>query len=327
MTDDHRWRPRQPPLPFIWPVQVDPEGIQGPTRGQTQGPKWRRSSPGFYVPTSVDRTGSSQRIVEAAVLLPGGGAVTGWASLHLRGAFFLDGQRYGALRAVPLVVGPGQRRRRRDGIRFLEDRVGHVEMVYRIPCTPVRRAVFDEMRLSDDVREAVVAVDMAAAAGLVSVAQMRVFVAGHSGWNGVPLAREALDLADEGSDSPQETRYRLVWQLDARLPRPLVNPPVFDRSGRLLGYPDLLDPAAGLVGEYDGDDHRRAARHSADVGREARLRDVGLEVTRATGADVLDRAMLAARILEARERARFEDPERRRWTLTPPPGWRPRRRR
>jgi hypothetical protein len=102
---------------------------------------------------------------------------------------------------------------------------------------------------------------------------------------------------------------------------------VFDLSGRLLGYPDLLDPIAGLVGEYDGDDHRKPARHSRDVAREARLRAVGLEVTRATGADVLDRAELTARILEARARARFEPPEHRRWTLTPPPGFRPTRRR
>jgi hypothetical protein len=274
----------------------------------------------------VDPTVSSQRIVEAAVLLPPGGAVTGWASLHLRGAFFLDGQRYGDLRPVPLVVGPGHRRRPQDGIRFLEDRVGRVEAVYRIPCTPALRAVFDEMRLSDDLREAVVAIDMAAAATLATVAQMTAFVAGHSRWNGVPLARQALSLADGDSASPQETRYRLVWVLDAGLPRPLVNQPVFDRRGKLLGYPDLLDPVAGLVGEYDGDDHRKAARHSGDVAREAGLRAVGLEVTRATGADVRDRAMLAARILEARGRARFEDPDRRRWTLTPPPGWRPRRR-
>ena len=260
------------------------------------------------------------------MLLPPAGAVTGWAALHLRGAFFLDGQRYGIPGPVALTVGPGQSRRTRRGVRFLEDRLGQVERVFGIPCTSPLRALFDEMRLSDDLREAVVAMDMAAAARLATVAEMRGFVAGHTGWDGVPVARVALDLASEASDSPQEVRYRLVWELDAGLPRPLVNRPVFDRRGRLLGYPDLLDPIAGLVGEYDGDDHRRAARHSSDVGREAQFRDVGLEVTRATGADVRDRSMLAARILEARGRARFEDAERRRWTLTHPPGWRPRRR-
>jgi hypothetical protein len=264
--------------------------------------------------------------VEAAALLPPSGAVTGWAALHLRGAAFLDGRRYGGLRPVALTIGPGQGRRKRDGIRFLEDRLGPVEWVFGIPCTAPLRALLDELRLSDDVREAVVAMEMAAAAWLATVDQMREFVEGHSGWDGVPQARQALDLAADGADSPQEVRYRMVWELDAGLPRPLVNQPVFDRRGRLLGYPDLLDPVAGLVGEYDGDDHRRAARHSSDVGRESRFRDVGLEVTRATGADVRDRLALAARIRAARARARFEPPETRRWTLTPPPGFRPRRR-
>jgi hypothetical protein len=323
---DHRWAPRQPPPAFVWPVRVDPTGRAGPTRGEAQGGRWRRSSRGFYVPASVDGTVSSQRIVEAAVLLPQGGAVTGWASLHLRGAFFLDGQRHGVRLALPLTIGPGQSRRKRGGVRFLEDRVGQVERVFGIPCTAPLRALFDEMRLSTDVREAVVAMDMAAAARLATITEMRSFVAGHAGWDGVPVGRQALDLAAEASDSPQEVRYRLVWELDAGLPRPLVNQPVFDRRGKLLGYPDLLDPVAGLVGEYDGDDHRRAARHSSDVGREAQFRDVGLEVTRATGGDVRDRLALAARIRAACARARFEPPERRLWTLTPPPGWRSRRR-
>ena len=35
-------------------------------------------------------------------------------------------------------------------------------------------------------------------------------------------------------------------------PRPLCNVPVFDRFGQHIGTPDLLDPVAGVVGEYDG---------------------------------------------------------------------------
>src|SRR3954447_802486 len=67
--------------------------------------------------------------------------------------------------------------------------------------------------------------------------------------------RAALDLASEDSRSPNETRMRLVWVLDAGLPVPAVNQPVYDLDGRLLGVADLLDVAAGVVGEYDGEDH------------------------------------------------------------------------
>ena len=77
---------------------------------------------------------------------------------------------------------------------------------------------------------------------------------------------------------------RLIWVLDAGLPPPRCSRPVFDRSGRLIGYPDLLDVDAGVVGEYDGADHRRALRHSRDVAREEDFRRAGLEYFKVTGA-------------------------------------------
>ena len=201
--------------------------------------------------------------------------------------------------------------------------LARIDVVGGLPCAPVELAVLDGIRLARDEREAVVLLDMTVAARLTSLRRVRRLVDSRSwrGVPGVPLARWALGQASEASASPPETRYRLVWTLDAGLPRPLVNQPVYDRRGRLLGYPDLLDVEAGLVGEYDGEDHRRSQRHSHDVGREATFRRHGLEVTRATSWDLRDRVTLAARELAARARARFEPPERRAWTLTPPPDW------
>lgn len=160
--------------------------------------------------------------------------------------------------------------------------------------------------------------DMAAAARIMSISRMRSHVATRAGWAGVEQVRAALDLADEDSRSPQETRARLIWVMDARLPRPSVNPPIFDRAGHLLGYPDLLDVEAGLVVEYDGDDHRSSRRHSDDVDREARFRAHGLEVTRLTTRDVGAPARAVTRFHTARSRARWLPPERRAWTLTMP---------
>ena len=97
----------------------------------------------------------------------------------------------------------------------------------------------------------------------------------------------------------------MVWRLEAGLPPPLLNRPLFDRHGRLLGYPDLLDVEAGLVGEYDGADHRGAHRHSKDVGREDLLRRHGLEVFRVTGPDLRVPGRVRARMLEARSRAKW----------------------
>jgi hypothetical protein len=164
---------------------------------------------------------------------------------------------------------------------------------------------------------------MTAAAEVLSVRAFQEYVDGMAGWTGVPLVRAAIDLADEASRSPQETRLRLIWVLDARLPPPLVNPPVFDLDGNLLGYPDLLDVEAGHAVEYDGDDHRSAKRHSDDVGREQGFRRHRIEVTRVTGPDMASPALVVDRLLAGRALARFETPSQRSWTLAPPPWWRP----
>jgi hypothetical protein len=151
---------------------------------------------------------------------------------------------------------------------------------------------------------------------------MSQYVDAHPGWDGVPQARVALTLADEHSLSPNETRLRLIWQLDAGRPRPLVNRAVFDLDGRLLGFADLLDPVAGVVGEFDGADHRAAQRHSKDVDREAGFRDHRLEVARVTGPDLPHRALVTRRIAGAYRRAWWLPESQCTWTLVPPPWWR-----
>ena len=114
-----------------------------------------------------------------------------------------------------------------------------------------------------------------------------------------------------------------MWQLDAGRGRPLVNQPLFDLRGRLLGYPDLFDPDAGVVGEYDGADHRSAQRHSDDVDRESGFRDHLLEVVRFTGPDMNAPQRVTERIRAAYARARWVAPARRTWTLVPPAHWSP----
>lgn len=322
----HRWSPVCPePVGLYRPVRIDPTGLEGPTEGQAAGPRWRRSSPGHYVPAGVDRSLPEQRILEESMRLPAQGAVTGWAACRLASAAFFDGLMPDGRteRPVALVLGPSQHRRETPGVRYLQDRLSSDERVirYGVPCTNVKRALFDEMRLAENVREATVAMDMLAAAELGSISQMLGYVEEHPGCRGVPQVRNALRLADEDSRSPNETRMRLVWLLDADLPPPLVNRPVFTLGGRLLGYADLFDEEAGVFGEYDGADHRGAARHARDVGREDRCRRAGLEYFKVTGVDIRDHALVADRMRATRSRAKFLRPAERSWTLTPPPGW------
>ena len=188
---------------------------------------------------------------------------------------------------------------------------------------PVRSTCF-EMRYAASLRAAVVAIDMAMQADLVSPAEMWDFIATQSGWTGIPRCREAMGLAHENSWSPRETsNLRLVWVLDAGFPVPLCNVPVFDLAGRHIGTPDLLDEEAGVAGEYDGSLHLHGAQRARDVRREEAFRSVGLEYFTVVAADSRDPQSVVRRMCATRARARFATPSTRAWTVEKPPWWIP----
>lgn len=274
------------------------------------------------MPSSVDPGVPEQRVLEQSVRLPDGGAVTGWASLRLAGGAFFDGLGAdGSTRLVPLAVGPEGHLRPTDQCTVTREPLltGEVVMRQGVPGTCVWRALFDELRALEDCREVVVAMDMAAAAELASIGQMTAYVQKHSSWRRSTGLPALLDLASEESRSPFETRLRLLWELDAGLPRPLVNRPILDRRNRQVCVPDLLDPEAGLVVEYDGAEHRTASRHTRDVRREDACRRLGLEYVAVTSIDMRDPGLVVDRLLGARRRARFEPADQRAWHPAPPP--------
>lgn len=326
--DDGHWSPRcELPADLVRPARIDPTGRTGPTRGQTQRGRFRQVAHGWYVPTDVDSSRVEQRILEQGMRVRGKGAVTAWASLRWRGAAYFDGtsDAVGGVLPVPLLlrsgVHPSDDVRARPSRRQLPpyDR----EFLRGLWCTTTERAIFDEVRRRGTLRPAVAAICMTLAAGITTHDQLVAYAGRRVAWEGVPLFRDALDLSNECFRSGPEVYLYLRWILDAGLPPPLVNPPVFDLSGRLLGYPDLLDPVAGEIGEYDGAAHRARARHRRDVAREQRYRDVGLEYFTVVGGDLADERLVVDRILSTRSRAQFLPPSERLWTLTPPPWWVP----
>lgn len=316
---DPFWQPTcDRPDGLVRPVPVDPTGREGPTRGQAAGPRWRQTSWGLHVPAEVDDSVVEQRILEQSARLRRYGAVTAWASLRWRGAHFFGGVGYdGSRLGVPLV---GHKLQSDPRVVLTQEQLAPTEftLVDGVPCTTVQRALFDELRRHQSFREAVVAAEMTFAAGLISCRLMFDYVAQRCAWTGVPFVRKVLRIAGENSRSPQETRMKLVWMLDAGLAPPVCNQPVFDLRGNLLGVPDLFDPEAGMVGEYQGADHKDGNRHRKDVAREELFRDHGLEFFEIVGGDLRDRALAARRMLNARSRALFLPPESRAWTLTPP---------
>lgn len=301
--------------------------MTGPTPGQARGPHWRQTSHGLYVPSWVSTEVPEQRILEQSARLSEGGAVTGWASLRIHGGTFFDGLADdGSTRLpVPLNPGPGHQLSKSDSCTVSRDRLFPVEITRRqgISCAVATRALFDEMRYAETWRAAVVAMDMAAAAELVSMKTMLAYLMEHPAWTGVEQARQALTHASEDSLSPKETLMRLIWVLDAGLPPPLCNKPVFTLTGRYVGRPDLLDVEAGVVGEFDGADHRGGSRHARDVEREDRFRRLGFEYFKITGLDMARPEKVVDRMHATRRRALFQAPGQRAWTLDPPAWWQP----
>lgn len=308
---DDFWRPRcNPPGALTRPVPVDPHGLVGPTPNQARGPRWRRTSPGLYVPASVDRDLVEQHILEQAQRLPTGGAVTGWAALRLHGGGFFGGRAPDrAFLPVPVVLPPGRDLRRVPEITVRRERLPESDVTerYGTVCTTPLRATFDEMRRQPDVRKAVTVLDMSLAGSLVGLGDFRRFLDGRVGWSQVQQVRSALALAVPGAQSPQETVLRLIWELDAGLPRPRCNVAIADLEGNWAGRPDLLCEELGVVGEYDGALHRDRERHRRDVGRQDRFRRCGLETFTVVGADLGNVPLVVERMQAAVARARRAD--------------------
>lgn len=276
--------------------------------------------PNLYVPSDVDRSRPEQRAVELAARYDGA-AVSGWGGLWLAGAAYFDGLAPDGVTQLPLVValGTGAGRRPSPCVRLSYEPLdaGDIVVIQGVRVTTPYRALYDEVRSSTGWREAVVAMDMAAAAGVVRLTELATYARARRRWRRSRRVLAALPHTSARSMSPNETRLRLVWTVDAGLPSPLVNQDVFDRSGRFVCRADLLDPVAGLVGEYDGAEHRTASRHARDVAREERCRELGLEYVKVTALDMLEPTRVVTRILATRSRARFDPPTGRAWRLTP----------
>lgn len=310
----------------VVPVPLDPHGRTGPTRGQAQGPKWRQSSWGLHVPADVDPT-VDQRVVEAAAALPADwGGVTGWAALAWAGGRWFDGTPWGGgpVRPVTLAIGGNRWARPQPTFRTTEERLAPSDliMVDGVRMTTAVRSVCFEMRYAKDARDAATTLSMACYDDLVSIDEAAAYAATLRGWTGIPLCRDdALPIAYENAWSPREVFMAHVWTLDAGLGPVLLNAPLFGRGGVHLGTPDLIDPVAGVLGQYDGGLHLAGTRRAKDIGREAVYRAHGLECVSMVALDGRDPSAFIARLHAAYGRAGDIPPERRQWMIEQPSWW------
>lgn len=312
-----------------YPVSVDRSSRAAQLRGSGLAAVRR----GIRVPGGVDLTDADVRIAAVAATLPSHAVLGGWAAgrVHELARGVTDPVFDGGRRWEEGAVGPGgvarvvvcaDRHSRlvlRDDVRVFRSpaRGDARATALGLPVTTPLRTAVDLARLLP-FTSAVVGVDRLLSLGGTTREDLLAVVAAPGRWRGRPAVRRVADACDPSAESPQESVLRLQW-VGAGLPRPLANATVLDTSGRFVARVDLLDPDAGVVGEYDGAYHSSSDRRSKDSARQEGLEGLGLVVVRATTADVdhRGRAAWAARLRAAYSRAARRPSVDRRWVVQP----------
>jgi hypothetical protein len=124
------------------------------------------------------------------------------------------------------------------------------------------------------------------------------------GGRGVRTARAALALVDPGSDSPAETRVRLVLH-DAGYRRMRHGVEIHLPGGGWVATADLADPVARVALQYDGLVHLGddPERRRADIDRDELSRQAGWQVVVLTAVDLRQPGRLLAKVAAAYARS------------------------
>ncbi len=284
---------------------------------------WRPYAQGLHVPVWDDDDDPDVRIARAAELVPkdgDGGGLGGWAAARLHGDLWADGFAADGRRLPVLVCMSRQVTCRRNGngeARVWRSDLAGVVVVLRrgVPVTSLVRTAADRARL-EPLEDAVIALDSLRQATDLEVRAVAEWCERHARRRGVDQALAALTLSRPGVKSPRETSMRLLWVVDAKLPEPIVNATVLHGEGEVLAEVDLLEPGAGLAGEYDGAQHLTARARSIDHSRRESMLHAGLpSVVLGNGDLSTNRGRSVHRLRRAWLEAAERDPALRRWYL------------
>lgn len=251
--------------------------LHGVSKQQLRGASWHRLGAGFYAwreiagERSVLLASIAQRMPQAAVF---SGRTAAW--IH-----GLDVDPCPVEITMPVqscvshVAGVRVRRSNvaADEIRFRRDL---------ITTSPVR--TFADIARREPLVDAVILLDMAAHRRTVSLPSLVAWAAKHRNYRGLKKLHAAVDLAEPATESPMESRLRLLLVL-AGLPRPGAQVTIRDHAGAFVARPDLFYPTERLAIEYDGAGHRESL--ISDDRRQNRIVDAGYRVLRFTAHDVL----------------------------------------
>jgi hypothetical protein len=250
------------------------------TRRQLQNGEWVAVHPGVYAHRGLVLDYPAHCLA-ALLYLNGRAALSGVSAAHLLGA---DLRPHGSMlveASVPGRAGP----RSRPGLRVIHSTLlpGDLQMVGQVLVTTPARTAFDLARRAP-FEEAVIAMDAVLHVAPGCRADLERLV-GRRCWPGTAGLPAVLAAADAGSESPMETRARLIL-IDGGLPRPRTQYDVFDEQGRWLARVDLAYPEHKVGVEYEGAGHRTAEVFQRDLRRLNRLHMAGWTILRYGPGDV-----------------------------------------
>lgn len=248
-----------------------------------------------------------------------------WAAAYVLGVDWMDGLDPHTLAELPVdVIAADLRRRQPKTFGYQFTKVCDDDILVRdgLRVTSPFRTAFDGARWASSLEDAVVFVDSVTHFLDLAPSDFKTYVCDRPHWTGVEQAINAVGLASRDVMSPWETRLRLCWVLDAGLPSPLINVPIFDEYEQFLGIGDLFDPESGLVAEFDGEQHRNAEHHRLDNIREEKLESANLTVVRSDKIDLRRaRPQLVRRLQNGHRRGSLRDRSQDSWTLRQPDWW------
>jgi Protein of unknown function (DUF559) len=269
-------RPVVPPELTTGPFTLREARAAGLSRDQLRGASWRRVGRGQYVWAGLP-DGPLLALAAVRQRLP-------LAVFSGRTAAWLHGLDLPPCDPIEVTMPAGCIVAARAGLAVRRIALGNDEVVVRreMPATSILRTVVD-LGSRPPLVEAVVAVDMALHGRLIELAQLAEYVKAHAGSPGIAHLRQVLDLAEPATESPMETRLRLLLVLGG-LPRPQAQVALHDERGRFLGRTDLYYPGQRLCLEYDGSTHRDSVVE--DNRRQNRLVAAGFGLLRFSVADI-----------------------------------------
>jgi very-short-patch-repair endonuclease len=286
------------PWPFIGSRALAEKAI--PERAMR---KWYQPVyPDVYVPRGVEPT-ATQRARAAWLWSGGRTVVAGQSASALLGAKWVDPRKPAELvsenrRPPPLIVVHSD--------TLLRDEVTDVEG---IAVTTAARTAFDMGRRASRSL-AVQRLDALANATGLTTTDVDAVIARHKGARGIRQLRRILSLVDGGSESPQESRTRLVL-IDAGLPKPETQIRVCNEYGDFVGRVDMGWTEWLVAVEYDGSQHwTDPEQRRRDIDRLAELADCGWLIIRVSS-DMLRHmeGTLVSRVVSAlRSRGWAADP-------------------